>query len=103
MSSDSGRIAQLVRALALQARGPKFESLCAHHFFLDGKPMDDQAAWKQKLKERQKEARRQAYQKAKARKQKEKLEAKEKARQQKEASLWRTITPASELKEKTDA
>lgn len=30
-SKGNGRIAQLVRALALQARGPKFESWYAHH------------------------------------------------------------------------
>ena len=28
-----GRLAQLVRALALQARGHRFESYNAHHFF----------------------------------------------------------------------
>ena len=31
----NGRLAQLVRALALQARGHRFESYNAHHFFAD--------------------------------------------------------------------
>ena len=30
-----GRLAQLVRALALQARGHRFESYIAHHFFAE--------------------------------------------------------------------
>ena len=29
-----GRLAQLVRALALQARGHRFESYNAHHFYI---------------------------------------------------------------------
>ena len=32
-SSGDGRLAQLVRALALQARGHRFESYIAHHLF----------------------------------------------------------------------
>ena len=31
MSNGFGRLAQLVRALALQARGHRFESYIAHH------------------------------------------------------------------------
>ena len=33
MVSRDGRLAQLVRALALQARGHRFESYIAHHFY----------------------------------------------------------------------
>ena len=31
---DDGVIAQLIRALPLQGRGPGFESLLLHHFFV---------------------------------------------------------------------
>ena len=34
LSRGNGRLAQLVRALALQARGHRFESYIAHHFYV---------------------------------------------------------------------
>ena len=35
LSRGNGRLAQLVRALALQARGHRFESYIAHHFYAE--------------------------------------------------------------------